>query len=229
MTNRIGCDNIKQTDKYAKEKANMNIAYVRVSTKDQNPERQINTMRELGVEDRFIFVEKESGKDFNRPVYQAMKLTLREGDLLYIDSIDRLGRNYDQDIEEWKELTKKIKVDVVALDKQDIFDSRKFKAQGDTGKLLEDMMLSLFSWMAEQERKKGKERQAEGIANAKAKGIYKGRKPIDINKEAFEAIFKEVESGDRTNKYAMKKLGLKPNTYYKAVADYKAKTGKWAN
>lgn len=205
----------------------MKIAYVRVSTKEQNPERQIEKMKELGVEDRFIFIEKGSGKDFNRPIYQAMKLTLREGDLLFIDSIDRLGRNYEQDIEEWKELTKKIKVDVVALDKQDVFDSRKFRLQGDTGKLLEDMMLSLFSWIAEQEHKKIKERQAEGIANAKAKGVYKGRKPIEVNKEAFEAVLKEVEAGERTNKYAMKKLGLKPNTYYKAVGEYKTKTGRW--
>lgn len=206
----------------------MEVGYIRVSTEDQNTERQVEKMKALGVQDRFLYVEKKSGKDFNRPIYQAMKLTLREGDLLYVDSVDRLGRNYEEVKQEWRELTKGLKVDVVALDMPEIFDSRKFKAQGDVGKLLEDQMLSLLAWVAEQERNKILQRQREGIALAKAAGKYKGRKPIEIDKAAFEKIYAEVERGERTARYAMKKLGLKPNTFYKAVKEYKTKTGRWA-
>lgn len=203
-------------------------AYVRVSSEDQNEARQVGKMRSLVSDERYIFIDKESGKDFNRPRYQAMKEVLRSGDLLYIDSIDRLGRNYDGVKEEWKYWTREKGVDIVALDMQDLFDSRKFREQGDIGKLLEDQMLSLLAWVAEQERKKIKSRQAEGIAKAKADGKYKGRKPIEIDKAAFESVFGEVVRGERTNTYAMKKLGLKRNTYYKAVNEFKTRTGRWA-
>lgn len=206
----------------------MEYGYVRVSGDDQNTGRQIDKMKALGIQDRFLFVEEKSGKDFDRPIYQAMKLTFREGDLLYIDSVDRLGRNYEEVKAEWKVLTKDLKIDVVALDMPDLFDSRKFKAQGDVGKLLEDQMLSLLAWVAEQERKKLLQRQREGIAKAKAEGKYKGRKPIEIDKAAFESVYGEVVRGERTARYAMQKLGLKPNTYYKAVDEYKTKTGRWA-
>ena len=142
----------------------MKIAYVRVSTEEQNEDRQIEKVRSLGVADRFIFVDKASGKNFDRPAYRAMKQVLREGDLLIVDSIDRLGRDYDGIQEEWYEITKEIKADIVALDMADLFDSRKFKQQGEIGKLLERQMLSLLAWVAEQERKKIKTRQREGIA-----------------------------------------------------------------
>ena len=206
----------------------MDYGYVRVSATDQNPERQIEKMKnELGIEDRFLFVEKASGKDFERPIYQGMKMTMREGDVLYVDSLDRLGRDYDGVISEWKHLTREMKVDVVALDKRDMFDSRKFREMGDIGKLLEDQMLSMMAWVAEQERKKIRVRQREGIAIAKAEGKYTGRKPIEIDKESFEAVYGEVVRGERTNKYAMEKLGLKRSTYYKAVQDFKDRTGPW--
>lgn len=206
----------------------MEYGYVRVSSDDQNTDRQIEKMKALGIQDRFLFVEKKSGKDFDRPIYQAMKITFRQGDLLYVDSVDRLGRNYEEVKAEWKELTKDLQIDVVALDMPEIFDSRKFKAQGDVGKLLEDQMLSLLAWVAEQERKKILQRQKEGIAKAKAAGKYKGRKPIEIDKTAFEAVYGEVVRGERTNAYAMKKLGLKRNTYYKAIEEFKTRTGRWA-
>lgn len=199
----------------------MDIGYVRVSAKDQNPERQIQRMIDLGIENRYIFVDKASGKDFDRPQYQAMKLILRAGDVLYIDSLDRLGRNYEGIINEWKEITREIGADIVALDKQDVFDSRKFRTMGDVGKLLEDQMLSMMAWVAEQERKKILERQAAGIAIAKAQGKYKGRKKIEVAPEVFDPVYAEVLDGGRSNKWAMEKLGLKRNTYYKAVAAYK--------
>lgn len=156
------------------------MGYVRVSSKEQNEDRQVEKMQALGVLERYLFVEKQSGKDFNRPVYQSMCQMLRSGDLLYIDSVDRLGRNYEAVKDEWRRLTRDMGVDVVALDMPDLFDSRKFRAQGDVGKLLEDQMLSLLAWVADQERKKIRVRQMEGIAIAKREGKYKGRKPVVV-------------------------------------------------
>lgn len=156
------------------------FGYIRVSSKDQNEARQREKMVALGVADRFLFTEKQSGKDFDRPIYQEMCRMLRAGDLLYIDSVDRLGRNYEAIKDEWRRLTREIGADVVALDMPDLFDSRKFRAQGDVGKLLEDQMLSLLAWVAEQERKKILARQREGIEIAKLAGKYKGRKPVTV-------------------------------------------------
>lgn len=208
----------------------MNFAYVRVSTKEQNEARQTEKMLALGVEDRFVFVEKESGKDFeNRPVYQGLKQMLRKDDLLYIDSIDRLGRDYDGIIREWNEITKGIGADVVALDMQEIFDSRKFKAQGDIGKLLETQMLSLLSWVAEQERNKIMTRCQEGRQSAKERGVKMGRKPIEIDKTQFEIVYGKVERGEITNKYAEKLLNMKHTTYFTTAKHYKEKTGPWSD
>lgn len=116
----------------------MKLGYVRVSAKDQNTERQIIKMRELGIEERYIFVDKQRGKDFDRPKYQAMRLVIREGDLIYIDALDRLGCDYDGIIREWKYITREVNADIVVLENETLFDSRKFKTMGDLGKLLED-------------------------------------------------------------------------------------------
>lgn len=148
----------------------VNLAYIRVSSKDQSVERQVAKMKELKIEERFIFIDKQSGKDFDRPQYQTMKKILREGDLLYMDSLDRLGRDYDGIIQEWKHITRKINADIIVLENSSLFDSRKFKEMGDMGKLMEDQFLSLLSYVAEQERKKIKQRQSEGIALARLKG-----------------------------------------------------------
>jgi DNA invertase Pin-like site-specific DNA recombinase len=149
------------------------IGYVRVSSKDQNQERQIKKMLELGIEERMIFVDKQSGKDFDRPGYQAMKRILREGDIIYFDALDRLGRNYDAVINEWKYITRELKADIVVLENASLFDSRKFREMGDIGRLMEDQFLSLLAYVADQERKKIKQRQAEGIALAKKNGCRK--------------------------------------------------------
>lgn len=132
----------------------MKIGYARVSAKDQNPERQLKKFRELGIEERYIFIDKQSGKDFNRPQYQGMLLIIREGDLLYLDALDRLGRDYDGIIREWKYITRELNADIVVLENETLFDSRKFRTMGDLGKLMEDQFLSLLSYVAEQERKK---------------------------------------------------------------------------
>jgi DNA invertase Pin-like site-specific DNA recombinase len=138
-------------------------------------------MKELGIEDRFIFIDKQSGKDFEREQYQAMKRIIRENDLLFLDALDRLGRDYEGIIREWKVITRELGADIVILENETLFDSRKFKQMGDMGKLMEDQFLSLLSYVADQERKKIRQRQAEGIAVAKAKGKHLGRPKMDLS------------------------------------------------
>ncbi|MDH4620172.1 recombinase family protein [Brevibacillus sp. AY1] len=197
----------------------MKLGYARVSAKDQNPERQIKKMRELGIEERYIFVDKQSGKDFNRPQYQAMRLIIREGDLLYLDALDRLGRDYDGIIREWKYITRELNADIVVLENETLFDSRKFRSMGDLGKLMEDQFLSLLSYVAEQERKKNKQRQAEGIEVAKNNGVRFGRRKYEITSD-FIQVYDEWRSGSITATEGMKRLELKPNTFYRRVKEY---------
>lgn len=197
----------------------MELGYARVSAKDQNPERQLKKMRELGIEDRYIFVDKQSGKDFNRPQYQAMRFIIREGDLLYLDSLDRLGRDYDGIIQEWRFITRELHADIVVLENETLFDSRKFRSMGDLGKLMEDQFLSLLSYVAEQERKKNKQRQAEGIRVAKSNGVRFGRRKYEINTD-FIQMYDEWKSALITATEGMKRLGLKPNTFYRRVKEY---------
>lgn len=198
----------------------MKIAYIRVSSKDQNEGRQVQKMQELGIEDRFIFIDKASGKDFDRPQYKAMKAVIREGDILYIDSLDRLGRSYDGIIAEWKEITRKIKADIVALDMKDFFDSRKFREMGDIGKLMEDQFLALLSYVAEQERKKIKQRQREGIDLCLKEGRSYGRPKIAVPPN-FLTEYKKWRNGEITAIECMRRTGLKANTFYRIVTKQK--------
>jgi DNA invertase Pin-like site-specific DNA recombinase len=197
-----------------------------VSSDDQNEARQVEKMRELGIDERHIFIDKKSGKDFEREQYRAMVAMLREGDLVCIASLDRLGRNYRETGKEWEFITKEKKADILVLDMAELLDTRK---QTDlTGTLISDIVIKLLSYVAEKEREYIRARQAEGIAIAKAEGKYQGRKAIEVDKDAFEKVYSEVVRGERTNRYAMQKLGLKPNTYYRVVNEYKTKTGQWA-
>ncbi|MEI7024720.1 recombinase family protein [Paenibacillus sp. y28] len=200
----------------------MKLAYGRVSTQEQNPERQLIKFRELGVEERYIFVDKLSGKDFERPKYQTMRMLIRVGDLVYLDALDRLGRDYDGIINEWKFITREINADIVCLDNEALFDSRKFKTMGDLGKLLEDQFLSMLAYVAEQERKKNRQRQAEGIEVARASGIKFGRprKSIDVK---FLRAYGEWKKGDITAAAAMKQSGLTKATFYRRVKEYENK------
>nr|WP_082452093.1 recombinase family protein [Paenibacillus ihuae] len=197
----------------------MEMGYGRVSAKDQNPERQLVKFREIGIDERYIFVDKLSGKDFNRPRYQAMRLMIREGDLIYIDALDRLGRDYDGIMTEWKFITRELKADIVCLDNETLFDSRKFRTMGDFGKVMEDQFLSLLAYVAEQERKKNRQRQAEGIEVAKADGVRFGRPKVEID-EMFIQIYKEWKSGAITATSAMKQLDMKHRTFYRRVNEY---------
>lgn len=200
----------------------MKIGYVRVSAKDQNPERQIRKMQELGIEERYTFIDKQSGKNFDRPKYQAMRLLIREGDIVYIDALDRLGRDYDGIIREWKYITREANADIIVLENESLFDSRKFRTMGDLGKLLEDQFLSMLSYVAEQERKKNKQRQAEGIVVALDNGVKFGRPKQSINDQFIKA-YDGWKSGSITAVAAMKQLDMKPNTFYRRVKEHESK------
>lgn len=202
----------------------ISVGYIRVSSKDQNEARQVEKMKELGIDERHIFIDKESGKNFEREQYKAMIAMLRDGDVVYVSSIDRLGRNYNDILAQWTVITKEKKADIVVLD-MPLLDTRNDRDL--TGTLISDIVLQLLSYVAQKERENIRTRQAEGIAIAKANGVYKGRKPIEVDKAAFEAVYGEVIRGERTNRYAMQKLGLKPNTYYRFVKEFKTKTGTW--
>ncbi len=204
--------------------SSVSFGYVRVSSRDQNEARQIEKMKELGIDERHIFVDKESGKDFDREQYRALMAMLRDGDTVYISSIDRLGRNYREMLEQWSAITKDKGADIVVLD-MPLLDTRNNRDL--TGTLISDIVLALLSYVAERERENIRTRQAEGIALAKARGAYKGRKPIEVDKAKFESVYGEVIRGERTNRYAMQKLGLKPNTYYRFVNEFKTRTGMW--
>lgn len=200
----------------------MKIGYIRVSSKDQNIDRQLVKMKDLGIEERFIFIDKLSGKDFERPQYQTMKKIIRENDLIYFDALDRLGRDYDGIIQEWKEITRILNADIIVLENELLFDSRKFREMGDLGKLMEDQFLSLLSYVAEQERKKIKQRQAEGIAIAKAEGKILGRPKIE-KPHNWDEVYNKWKAGNITAVNAYTVLGLKKATFYKTVKEYENK------
>ncbi len=187
--------------------------YARVSSKEQNEERQIKSLIENGVEERFIFVDKQSGKDFNRSQYQVLKNALRENDILVIKSIDRLGRNYNMIIEEWRDITKNIKADIKIIDLPIINTDRNKEL---LGTVISDIVLGLLSYVAEQERAFIKQRQKEGINNAMNKGIKFGRPKIN-KPQNFDIIIRKWKNKDIKTKEAMELLELKPNTFYNMI------------
>lgn len=200
--------------------ANINsktFGYCRVSSTDQKEDRQLEAMLELGINERDIFVDKCSGKNFDRPQYQALKVQLREGDVLVIKSIDRLGRNYKQICEEWREITREIKANIKVLD-MPVLDTT--RTEGLIGEVISDIVLQLLSYVAEQERAFIKQRQAEGIKLAKEKGKRLGKPPIEYP-ENWDNVYKVWESGAITAREAMKQLNLKPTSFYKLAKKYK--------
>lgn len=160
-------------------------AYVRVSSRDQNEDRQMNAMKELEVPKKNIFVDKQSGKDFNRPMYQKLLKKLREEDLVYIKSIDRLGRDYEEILNQWRVLTREKKVDIVVLD-MPLLDTRRGKDF--LGTFIADLVLQLLSFIAENERKNIKQRQREGIEAARLRGVKFGRPPKPLP-DNFEQLY----------------------------------------
>lgn len=196
----------------------MEYGYIRVSSKEQNETRQIDALREQGIEDCNIFTDKQSGKDFNRPNYKTLYRKLRKGDVLYIKSIDRMGRNYDEIIQEWRRITRFREADIVVLD-MPLLDTRRGKDL--MGAFLSDIVLQVLSFVAENERTNIRQRQAEGIAAAKARGKRFGRPPIPLP-ENFEQIRKDWRSGVISMNDAAEMCGICPKTfYYKAVKEEK--------
>jgi DNA invertase Pin-like site-specific DNA recombinase len=194
---------------------NKMFGYARVSSKEQKEERQISVFRELGIKERDIFIDKQSGKDFDREQYKVLKNALRENDLLVIKSIDRLGRNYEMIIDEWKDITKNIKADILVID-MPLLDTRKNKDL--LGTFINDLILQILSYVAEQERTFIKERQKEGIKIAKLKGIKFGRPKVDKPNNFDEVIIK-WKNKEIKSKEAMEILNLKSNTFYNLLKE----------
>lgn len=189
------------------------FGYGRVSSKDQNEERQLVAFKEYGIEERDIYIDKQSGKDFNREQYITLKHILRENDLLVIKSIDRLGRNYTQIIEEWRDITQNIKADMVVID-MPLLDTRNNKDL--LGTFISDLVLQILSYVAEQERTFIKQRQKEGINNAKNNGVKFGRPKIE-KPQNFDIVVNRWKNKEIKSKEAMEILGLKPNTFYNMI------------
>jgi DNA invertase Pin-like site-specific DNA recombinase len=207
------------------------IGIGRVSTKDQNPQRQIEAFKDEGIEDRYIFIDKCSGNGGNldkREEYQKAKAIVRKGDIVFLDALDRLGRNTNEIKQEWRYFTEEVGCYIVVLS-MPILDTRPREGDSvvDVSALVQNIVFEVFSWMAQKETEERKRRQRDGIEIAKREGKYKGRKPVEIDKYEFARLFAEVQSGERTNKYVMDKMGLKRNTYYKLVEEFKTKTGRF--
>lgn len=194
--------------------------YARVSSKDQSLERQITAAKELEIQDEYIFIEKASGKDFKRPEYQLLKRMFREGDVLYIKSLDRLGRNKQMILDEWQELIKIKKIDIVVLD-MPLLNTMRYKNMNGLENLISDIILQLLSYMAEDERRRIKERQKEGIKIAKDNGIKFGRKKI-LPCENFKYVYAEWKKGKITAVKAMELVNMKSNTFYRRVKEYES-------
>ena len=194
--------------------------YIRVSTKEQNENRQIIAMQEFGVADSHIVLDKQSGKDFDRPSYKRMVRRMKKDDLLYIKSIDRLGRNYAEILEQWRILTKENGIDIVVLD-MPLLDTRRGKDL--MGTFLSDIVLQVLSFVAENERANIRQRQAEGIAAAKARGVRFGRPPSPLP-ENFHEVYQLWKSGKVTGTAAAELCGMPLSTFrYRAEIYEKAK------
>ncbi len=197
---------------------NKTFSYLRTSSKEQNIDRQLEAIKPFNIDERDIFIDKQSGKDFNREQYMLLKKALRQDDLLVIKSIDRLGRNYTQILQEWSDITKNIKANIVVID-MPLLDTRN-KDNGLLGTFISDIVLQILSYVAEQERSFIKQRQSEGIATAKLKGTKFGRPKIE-KPENFDEVVKKWKNKEITAVQAQKELNLKPNTFYTMVKNIK--------
>ena len=188
--------------------------YVRVSTRDQNEDRQLRALRELAIPEQNLYLDKRSGKDFARPAYGRLVRRLKKDDLLYVKSIDRLGRNYGEIQEQWRLLTKEKGVDIVVLD-MPLLDTRRGKDL--IGTFLSDIVLQVLSFVAENERVTIRQRQAEGIAAAKARGVRFGRPPMPLP-ENFPAQYQRWKRGEITGKAAAQACGMPLSTFFYRAA-----------
>lgn len=189
--------------------------YVRVSSKDQNEDRQVLAMRQFGIPDERIFVEKQSGKDFNRPVYLSLLQILKPGDVLVIKSVDRLGRNYLESIDQWRMITQEKKAAIVVLEVA-LLDTRTSKDL--TGILISDIVLELLSYVAETEREFIRSRQKEGIAAAKARGVRFGARPKE-KPACFSRCVEQWKAGEISARAAARECGVNHKTFLRWAAE----------
>ncbi len=199
---------------------NKTYGYIRISTRDQNEERQIIAMREFGIADECMVIDKQSGKDFNRPGYKKLMKKLKPEDTLVIKSIDRLGRNYDEILEQWRILTKEKRVDIVVLD-MPLLDTR--SGRDLTGTLIADIVLQLLSYVAQTEREFIKQRQREGIEAARAKGVHLGRCAIE-RPDNYEDVKSAWENGELSLRRAAERLGVSHSTFQRWVQSEQGRT-----
>ena len=185
--------------------------YVRVSSKDQNEARQIQAMREFGMDEKAIIVEKQSGKDFDRPKYRRLIQKLRAGDMIVIKSIDRLGRNYEEILEQWRIITKEKQVDIVVLD-MPLLDTR--QGRDLIGTFIADLVLQILCYVAQTERDFIKQRQAEGIAAAQARGVRFGAKPMERPKH-FPEVYEKWKAGCISAREAARQMQVCHQTFLK--------------
>ncbi len=190
----------------------MVYGYIRVSTKEQNIERQANALVDFSVDKKNIYIDKLSGKNFERPAYRRLMKKLKKGDLLIVKSIDRLGRNYDEILEQWRVITKVKQADIYVIDFP-LLDTRS-KDKDLTGTFIADLVLQILSYVAQTEREFIHQRQAEGIAAAKKNGVKFGRDKIEIPNSFFDAKSK-LDNGDITIRQAASLCGMKYSTFYK--------------
>lgn len=191
--------------------------YVRVSSTDQNEDRQMIALSEVGVPQKNIFMDKMSGKDFERPQYQKLLKKLKPGDLLYVLSIDRLGRNYEEIQKQWRIITKEKNVDICVID-MPLLDTRQGKDL--MGTFIADLVLQILSFVAQSERENIKKRQAEGIAAAKAKGVRFGRPEKDIP-ENFDSLIKQWELKKLPLSEVLKQCNMSEATFYRRLREYR--------
>ena len=194
-------------------------AYIRVSTKEQNIQRQLDALQEYHLERRQIFIDRQSGKDFDRPAYRKLVKKLKNGDLLIIKSIDRLGRNYSEILVQWQHITKEIEADILVLD-MDLLDTRKDE-NNLTGRLIADLVLQIFAYVAQTEREFIRQRQAEGIAAAKARGVKFGPRCRPLP-DGFDTVCRKCVSGELSVRKEAKLLGMSHATFYRR---YRGKIG----
>lgn len=190
--------------------------YIRVSTREQNEGRQLIALHEAGVPKKNIYMDKQSGKDFERPQYRRLLRKLKKDDLLYVRSIDRLGRNYEEILEQWRIITKEKDVDIVVLD-MPLLDTRRGKDLMET--FLADIVLQVLSFVAENERTNIRQRQAEGIAAAKGKGIRFGRPPRPLP-ENYHDAYRRWKAGKITGTAAAQECGLPLSTFRDKARSY---------
>lgn len=196
----------------------MTYAYIRVSTKQQKIDRQYEEIKQYNISDKFIFIDKESGKDFDRTNYQKLIKKLKKDDLLIIKSIDRLGRNYHMIIDEWTKITKTIGADILVID-MPLLDTRT-KGENLVGKFISDIVLQVLSFVAENERVNIKQRQAEGIRIAKEKGVKFGRPKIILSESMIKILDKYINK-ELNNIEATKLIGVSHGTFFRLVKERK--------